>query len=66
MRFEDFATAVGYIVIIWWIITIVVIIIMYLFGSATGKECFSIARMSVQSGIPGPVWWYYPMKYRKL
>jgi hypothetical protein len=63
MNFDSFATCVGYVVMakIAFII-ILILIVMYFARPLTSKEKFSAARMSVQEGLPGPVWWYYPMR----
>jgi hypothetical protein len=53
------ATAIGYATLAQFAaLIIIVILVIFKFGV---REGFSVARLSVQEGIPGPVWWYYPM-----
>lgn len=58
MEFEQFVTAIGYLTLLQIAVVVVfILIIMFL-----GREKFTVARYSVEQGLPGPVWWYHPMR----
>lgn len=63
MKFDTFVIGLGYIRLFSLAIVIVLMLIIMVMapqGSAM-KEGFSVARLYVHEGLPGPVWWYYPM-----
>lgn len=63
MKFDTFVINLGYLQMIGLVIGVIMMIIVFMFIKSTQpkKEPFSIARASLIEGLPGPVWWYFPM-----